>query len=91
MTEIDLQKLSHQAQDLVDSVVDTERAREFWKENPYLIIGAAAGLGYVLAGGLPTPFTRRLIRVGMKALFVPVAASQLKSFATSVSDQGLES
>ncbi len=83
MSEFDLNNLTHQAQEIAQQVVDVDKARDFWRENPYLVLGAAAGLGYVLAGGLPTPFTRRLIRIGMKALFVPVAASQLKSLATT--------
>lgn len=49
------------------------------KEHPYIAMGIAAAAGYVLAGGLPTPFTRRLVRIGMKAIFVPLAATQLKS------------
>lgn len=58
------------------------------KEHPYLAIGAAAAVGYVLAGGLPTPFTRRIVRVGMKALFVPLAASQLKGLAAPADPTG---
>ncbi len=49
-----------------------------YRENPYAIIAGAAGLGYLLAGGLFTPFTRRVLRMGMKALVIPVAASQIK-------------
>ncbi len=49
------------------------------KEHPYIAMGIAAAAGYLLAGGLPTPFTRRLVRIGMKAIFVPLAATQLKS------------
>lgn len=56
---------------------------KIYMENPYVVLAAAAGLGYVIGGGLLTPFTRRLLRVGMKALVVPVAASQLKSLASS--------
>lgn len=56
----------------------TEQITRAIKENPYVAIGAAAAVGYVVAGGLATPFTRRIIRIGMKALFVPLAASQLK-------------
>lgn len=48
-------------------------------EHPYLAMGVAAAAGYIVAGGLPTPFTRRIVRIGMRALFVPLAASQLKS------------
>ncbi len=68
-------------------VHDAREARVFesiYRENPYLVVAAAAGLGYVAAGGLPSPFTRRLLKIGMKALFVPIAASQLKEIAVGV-------
>jgi len=42
------------------------------------VLAAAAGLGYIAAGGLVSPFTRRITRFGMKALFVPIAAAQFK-------------
>jgi hypothetical protein len=47
------------------------------------VLGAAAAFGYVLGGGLFSPFTRRMVRIGMKAAVVPVAARQLRSMADS--------
>jgi len=60
------------------------------KEHPYIAMGIAAAAGYLMAGGLPTPFTRRLVRIGMKAIFVPLAATQLKALtapADSLTDE----
>lgn len=82
-------EITQRAQDLAAQVIDPEKAKAIWEENPYLILGVAAGAGYLLAGGLATPFTRRLVRIGMKALFVPIAASQLKSLATTSPEQEL--
>ena len=72
------------ARRLVSDVRDNKVLESIYQENPYLVIGVAAGIGYVAAGGLATPFTRRLLRVGMKALFVPLAATQLKEIAVGV-------
>ena len=52
--------------------------RELYERDPYAVLGAAAGAGYILGGGLLTPFTKRLVRMGMKAVLVPVALSRLK-------------
>lgn len=64
-----------------------EMFESFYRDNPYRVLGAAAAVGYVAAGGLATPFTRRLIRIGMKALFVPIAATQLKEIALGSSNE----
>ena len=58
---------------------DPQSVTQVIKDHPYLAMGVAAAAGYLVAGGLPTPFTRRIVRIGMRALFVPLAASQLKS------------
>jgi len=74
-------QLLSDAKNLTAALPQSDEVKKFYQENPYLVIGAAAGLGYLVAGGVPTPFTRRLIRIGMKALFVPIAAAQLKGLA----------
>jgi len=51
-----------------------------YRDNPYLVLAAAAGAGYIIAGGLLTPFTRRLLRMGTRAMIVPLAATQIKNF-----------
>ncbi|MFB6264400.1 MAG: hypothetical protein ABEL76_12380 [Bradymonadaceae bacterium] len=59
-------------------VADVSRLREYYDENPYAVLAAAAGAGYVVGGGLFTPFTKRLLRIGMKAVVVPATLSQLE-------------
>jgi hypothetical protein len=49
-----------------------------YRDNPWLVLGAAAGVGYVLGGGLFTPLTARLLRLGTRALLVPLVSSQVK-------------
>ncbi|NND02495.1 MAG: hypothetical protein HKN91_06890 [Acidimicrobiia bacterium] len=70
--------LQHDVQDLIQQVRDKRIVQRYYRHNPYIVLAAAAGLGYVAAGGLVSPFTRRLTRIGMKALFVPIAAAQFK-------------
>lgn len=67
---------------------DLDSLREIYDRNPYAVLGAAAGFGYVLGGGLLSPFTKRLTRMGMKALVLPVALSQLREL-THESGDGL--
>ena len=52
--------------------------QKYYHSNPYAALGAAAGLGYLVAGGLFTPFTRRMLKIGMRALVIPVAIKQVK-------------
>lgn len=70
--------LRQDVQDLIQQVRDRRIVQRYYRHNPYVVLAAAAGLGYVAAGGLVSPFTRRLTRIGMKALFVPIAAAQFK-------------
>lgn len=60
------------------AVADVSRLRAYYDENPYAVLAAAAGAGYAVGGGLFTPFTKRLLRVGMKAVVVPAAISQIE-------------
>ena len=66
-------------QHLITEVRDKRIVQRYYEQNPYVVLAAAAGVGYIAGGGLFSPFTRRLVRVGMKALFVPIAATQLKA------------
>lgn len=53
----------------VQSVVGlaNDAVREQLHARPYLTMGAAAGAGYVLAGGLASTVTKQLLRAGTKA------------------------
>lgn len=66
-------------QTLIAEVRDKRILQRYYEENPYVVLAAAAGVGYIAGGGLFSPFTRRLVRIGMKAVFVPIAAAQLKA------------
>lgn len=49
-----------------------------YDDNPFIVLAAALGAGYVLGGGLFTPFSRRLFRIGFRGLILPIAGSQLR-------------
>lgn len=51
-------EMSHAARETVRSYLDA---------NPYLVLGFAAGLGYVVAAGVPTPLLKYLIRAGVRS------------------------
>lgn len=42
-------------------------------EHPYRTLALAVAAGYVLGGGLFTPLTGRLLRLGVRAAMLPVA------------------
>jgi hypothetical protein len=47
------------------------------QRNPIAMVAAAAGIGYVLGGGLFSPMTARLIRYGIRLAIIPLVKSQL--------------
>ena len=51
--------------------------------HPYGMLAAAAGIGYVLAGGLFTPLTARIIRLGMRLAAIPLVKDELIGMAES--------
>jgi hypothetical protein len=48
------------------------------EERPYATVAAAAGVGYVLGGGLLSGPTRRVLRAGLTAVAVALAVEQLR-------------
>lgn len=64
---------------LVDNLQRDNPLSHYYAQNPYMVIAAAAGIGYVLGGGLFSPFTRRMLRIGMKAMLIPAATRQFQN------------
>jgi hypothetical protein len=56
--------------------------------HPYGTVAAALGIGYVLAGGLFTPLTGRLVglavRLGLRLAVLPVIKDELQGLAESL-------
>ena len=51
--------------------------REQMEERPYATLATAAGIGYVLGGGIPSPITRLLLDYGARYAFT-LAVMQTK-------------
>lgn len=66
------------AQQLYERVRGDMSPAKIYRDNPFAVVAAAAGVGYLLGGGLFSPFTRRIVRIGLKGLIIPIASTQLK-------------
>lgn len=55
--------------------------REQLTQRPYTTLAAAAGLGYVLGGGIPVAFSRMMFGVGGRLAFVMLAQQLREGFA----------
>jgi len=54
------------------------------RRNPYGMVLAALGAGYVLGGGLFSPLTFRLLGLGVRLAAVPLVKKELLGFAGAV-------
>ena len=59
------------------------------REKPYVSLAAAFGLGYVLGGGLFSPTTGRVLRLGAKLAAVPMVQNLLLDLAEAAIDGAL--
>jgi len=80
-SETPKEQVNAEVKALVEHVKDQRLAQRYFEENPFAVLAVAAGVGYILGGGLLSPFSRRIARIGMKAMVLPIAASQLKSMS----------
>ncbi|MFZ5472000.1 MAG: hypothetical protein ACOZIN_21435 [Myxococcota bacterium] len=56
------------------------------QKHPYGMLFAAAGVGYVLGGGLFTPLTGRILRLGMRLAALPLVKEELLTLAEAAVD-----
>ena len=51
------------------------------ERNPYGMVAAALGIGYVLGGGLFTPLTGRILKLGVRLAMLPFVKDELIGMA----------
>ena len=49
------------------------------ERNPIGMVLAAAGIGYVLGGGLFSPLTGKIVRIGLRVALIPLVKSQFEN------------
>lgn len=81
-----LQELAHNANSALNGVADATGLTEKVEASPYGMIAAALGVGYVLGGGLFTPTTMRLMRMGAKLATIPLVRDKLLDVAEAAVD-----
>lgn len=82
----DAQKMVSDAKGLVEDFVKNVDLKGRVDRSPYGMIALAAGIGYVLGGGLFTPLTGRLVRIGMRLAALPLVKDELAGFAEAALD-----
>lgn len=66
-------EVAKDANSALNGVADAVGLTEKVDKNPYAMVGAALGIGYVVGGGLLTPTTMRLVKLGLRlASIAPV-------------------
>jgi hypothetical protein len=78
------------ANSAINGVADAVGLSEKVEKAPYGMVAAALGVGYVLGGGLFTPTTFRLLRLGMKLASIPAVRDKLLDVAEAAVDGVLE-
>ncbi|MBE2249236.1 MAG: hypothetical protein IAE78_06755 [Myxococcus sp.] len=79
------------ANSALNGVADAVGLTEQVEKSPYGMVAAAVGVGYLLGGGLFTPTTLRILRIGMKLAAIPAVRDRLLDVAEAAVDQVLAS
>lgn len=79
------------ANSAINGVADAVGLTSKVEQSPYGMVAAALGIGYVLGGGLFTPTTFRVLRIGMKLASIPAVRDKLLDVAEAAVDGVLES
>jgi hypothetical protein len=58
------------------------------QRHPIAMVAAAAGVGYVLGGGLFSPTTGRLLKLGLRLAIIPFVKNQLSIMAGAAAASG---
>ncbi|SEM00308.1 hypothetical protein SAMN05444354_110191 [Stigmatella aurantiaca] len=78
---VDAQQLWSDARSAVTGLSETLDVRGRVDRNPYGMVLAAVGVGYVLGGGLFTPLTGRILKLGVRLAALPFVKDELLGMA----------
>lgn len=82
----DARRLVDDARGAMDQLNASLDLRGRVQRHPYGTLLAAFGVGYVLGGGLFTPTTARVVRLGLKLAALPLVKDELIGMAESAVD-----
>jgi hypothetical protein len=93
-----IEKVGHTAEQVWDrtrdSVSDIGNALDIKgrvERHPYGTVAAAVGIGYVLGGGLFTPLTARIVRlgvrIGMRLAVLPLLKQEMAELVETIEDE----
>ena len=93
-----MEKVGHTAEQVWDrtrdSVSDIGTALDIQgrvQRHPYGTVAAAIGIGYVLGGGLFTPLTARIVRlgvrIGMRLAVLPLVKQEMAELMETIEDE----
>ena len=82
----DAQRMWSDAQEAVQDFKERLDIPGRVERHPYGTLLAAAGIGYVLGGGLFTPLTARMVRLAFKLAALPFVKDELVGMAESAVD-----
>jgi hypothetical protein len=77
---------AQEAADALDGAAEAAGLAEPVRKAPFASLGAALGVGYVLGGGLFSPTTGRLLRLGLKLGALPQVQGALLDVAEATLD-----
>lgn len=80
------QQLFGDARSAVQDLEQTLDLKGRVARNPYGMVAAALGVGYVLGGGLFTSLTGRLLRLGVRLAALPLVRNELLGIAEQTLD-----
>ena len=82
----DAQQLLDEARGAVHQIGSSLDLRGRVDRNPYGMVLAAAGVGYLLGGGLFTPLTARMVRLAVRLAALPFVKDELLGMAEEAVD-----
>jgi hypothetical protein len=80
-------QLAARANDTLNGLADAAGVTPVVKKKPYGAVAAAFGVGYVVGGGLFTPTTARLLRLGLRVAALPLVRDRLLDVAERLVDE----